>query len=177
MLVPAFGSLFIGTAFSSEESPVVKNPGLSPKTSGSSEGQSPGKYIDQGVLSFDRGAFDDAIVNFEAAIRLCEQDTNKVKQCEALIRLSQASHFTGQYKKALQSLEKAMTIARELNDGHQIAAIFGSMGNVYIGMGNGNLALENLNQGLLIAKESGYVRCDSCHSEQFWEPVRFAEQI
>jgi CHAT domain-containing protein/Tfp pilus assembly protein PilF len=156
ILIATSWSLPVGSAFSSDESPIVKGQGVSSKTSAPSEVQSSGKYMDQGVLSLNRGAFDDAITNFEAALRLYEQGENKKKRCKALIMLSQASHLTGQYKKALQSLEKALTLARELNDGHQIAAILGSIGNVHIGLGDSGLAFKYLNQGLIIARDSGY---------------------
>ena len=155
MLFLAFWGLSSGTAFSSDASPAAKNADMSQETSTSSDVQSTGTYMDRGSIAFRRGAFDDAIANFEAALRVYEKETDRAKQCEALIMLSQAGHFTGQYRKALQSLEKALVIARELNDKHQIAAVLGSMGNLYIGTGKSDMAFNHLNQGLVIAKESG----------------------
>jgi CHAT domain-containing protein len=109
----------------------------------------------QGGDAFRRGAFAVALTSYEAALRINEKDANPGGQCEALTMLSQVSQFTGQYRRALESLEKALAIARRLNDRRRIAAVLGAIGNAHIGLGNGELALKYLREGLAIAGESG----------------------
>jgi CHAT domain-containing protein len=119
------------------------------------EGDPGGRRMAQGREEFRRGAFGEAMASYEAALGLFAKEANRDKQCEALIMLSQVSHFTGQYRKALEILDKGLSIAKERNDRRQIAAVLGSIGNAYIGLGNFEAALNNLREGLAIAGESG----------------------
>jgi len=109
----------------------------------------------QGGDAFRRGSFAEALSSYEAALRQYDKDANPGGQCEALIMLSQVGQFTGQYRRALESQEKALAIARNLNDQRKIAAVLGAIGNAHIGLGNGELALKHLREGLAIAGESG----------------------
>jgi CHAT domain-containing protein len=150
VFVIVFGCLTASPASSAEDS------GLKPQMSAPANTKTPATFLDRGALSFRQGAFGDAAANFEAAARSYEREANGPKRCEALIMLAQASLFTGQHRKALEASEKALTLARELNDGHQTAAALGAIGNVHLAMGNEELATKYLNEGLAAARESGY---------------------
>jgi CHAT domain-containing protein/Tfp pilus assembly protein PilF len=149
-------SLLTTPAFSSETSFAAGDPALVQKKSVSAEAQSPAQYADTGSREFSRGNFHDAAKNFEEALRMYDRQGNKSKQCETLLMLSQTNQYAGHHRKAQQNLERALSLAKELNDGHHTSAVLGSLGNVYFGMGNNDLALKYLSQGLTLAKKSGY---------------------
>jgi CHAT domain-containing protein len=70
--------------------------------------------------------------------------------------LSQADSMTGQYRKAVQYLEKALPLAKGLNEQHHTALVLNAMGNAYIGLGKDEQAYGYLTQGLAISREYGY---------------------
>jgi CHAT domain-containing protein/tetratricopeptide (TPR) repeat protein len=112
--------------------------------------------LNRGLLSFNKGAFGEAASYFADAACLYEQQAESAKQCEALVWLAQARQFSGQHRSALESLGKALPLARKLQSRHQIAAVLGTIGNVQLAMGESETALRYLNEGLTIARESGY---------------------
>jgi CHAT domain-containing protein/predicted negative regulator of RcsB-dependent stress response len=150
-------SLFWGnTAFSSEVPGAAEEQKTTLATTASPPAVSASGYYDQGVIAFQRGAFADAINDFEAALKIFEDEAHKERQTETLLKLSDALQSTGQYKKALQNLEKALVLAKDRDDKHQTASVLGAMGNVHIGLGNTEKALDYLNQGLAMAREAGF---------------------
>ena len=113
------------------------------------------KYMSEGSLSFQHGAFEDAISNWTEAFLLFEKEVNTNKQCEALIKLSQAYQSVGQYGKALKSLERALSLAKESDDKDRIASTLGYLGNLHIAIGQADMAEQYLNEGLTMARDMG----------------------
>lgn len=112
-------------------------------------------YMEKGAQSFRQGAIEDAALHWETAAGLYELGGDRSRMCEALIRASQACQLNGQYKKALRYLEKALAAASESNDLRQTAAAVGSLGNVYLGLGELEKAASYLNEGLELAGKAG----------------------
>lgn len=120
-----------------------------------SDDLSPEKYMMQGLKSFQRGAFEQAIPDWKVAVRLYEENGEYNKQSEVLILLSQAYQSIGQYGEALKSLNTAQVLAEKSGDRLQIASVLGNLGNIYIAIGPAGKAYQHLNESLAIAKEIG----------------------
>jgi CHAT domain-containing protein len=156
-LILAFWFVSISSAYALAEFPAGKDPSPGMETVASSDAQTPQKYLEKGSLALRMGAFADATADLEIALGLYERKADAEKQCEVLLMLSQAGSMTGQYRKVLQYLEKALQLEKGLNDRRQTLLVLNAMGNAYIGLGKGEQAYENLTQGLAIARESGYL--------------------
>jgi len=113
------------------------------------------KHMSDGSLYFQQGSFENAISKWTEASLLFEKQANTNMQCEALIRLSQAYQYIGQYAKAMKNLESALALAQEENDVHRIASALGYLGNLYIAIGRPDTAEQYLNEGLAKAKLLG----------------------
>ena len=77
-----------------------------------SENLSPEKFMAQGLTSFQRGAFEQAVIDWKEAARLYEKERKANKQSEALTLLAQAYQYVGQYSEALKSLKSALALAK-----------------------------------------------------------------
>ncbi len=109
----------------------------------------------QGVSAFQRGAFEQAVLDWREAARLYEIGRKFDKQKEALTLLGQAYQYIGQYHEALKSLKSALALAQKSGDRSQIAPVLGSLGNLHITLGPPDKAFQYLNEGLTMAKELG----------------------
>ena len=117
-----------------------------------SEVSGPEKHMGQGSLSFEKGAFEKAISSWTEAARLYQHKDDKIRQGEALIKLSQAHLSIGRFGDALEASEKALLLAGESGDQTLLASALGHIGNVYLGTGQADLAYQYLNKGLKVAK-------------------------
>src|SRR5262245_65912947 len=111
------------------------------------------RQMEQGLNSFQRGNFEQAVVSWSEAARLYEAEQKPREQTIALIQLAQTYLSLGQYKDALKSLEAALALAEKSGDRRQIALALGTIGDVYIATGPEEAALKYLNEGLRIAKD------------------------
>lgn len=111
--------------------------------------------MEQGTLSYKRGAFTAAVSNSSQAARLFEKGGNTEKCAEALTRLSQAYEGSGQHEDALKTIEKALALAQQGNDERQTAEALGVLGNIFISFGETERAQRPLDEGLEIAKRLG----------------------
>ena len=109
------------------------------------------KYMIQGLSGFQRGAFEQAIVDWREAIKLYEKEGKYKKQSETLTLLAQAYQYIGQYNEALKSLKTALILAEKSGDREQVAFVLGSLGNLYITLGPPDKAFQYLNEGLSMA--------------------------
>ena len=66
------------------------------------------RQMEQGLNSFQRGNFEQAVVSWTEAARLYEAEQKPAEQTIALIHLAQTYQSLGQYKDALKSLEAAL---------------------------------------------------------------------
>lgn len=118
--------------------------------------ESPGEnYMTKGLEAFQRGAFEQAVMDWREAVKLFEKEGKSNKQREALALLAQAYQYIGQYNEALKSLKSALILAEKSGDRTQIASVVGSLGNLHITLGPPDRAFQYLNEGLSLAKELG----------------------
>ena len=120
-----------------------------------SENLSPENFMALGLTSFQRGAFEQAVIEWKEAARLYEKERKPSKQSEALTLLAQAYQYVGQYSETLKSLKSALALAEKSGDRRQIAAVLGSLGNLHITLGPLDKAFQYFNEGLSMAKELG----------------------
>src|SRR4030042_406984 len=72
--------------------------------------------MEQGTVSFKKGAFAAAISSWSEAARLFEEGGNAGKYVEPLTNLSQAYQGIGQHQDALKTIEKALFLAQKERD-------------------------------------------------------------
>jgi CHAT domain-containing protein/Tfp pilus assembly protein PilF len=107
----------------------------------------------QGLKSFQRGDFEQAVLSWTEAARLYKEQQQPNQESSALIHLSQAYQSLGQYRDALKNLEAALPLAEKSGNRTQMALALGTLGDVYIATGPEQTALKYLNEGLSIARE------------------------
>ena len=122
-----------------------------PMTNG---GDAPAAPMERGKLAFLRGDFAAAATDFKKAITLYEGSADKSHQLEALLALAQTDQLTGQFRKALEILERALAMANEQRDKRQIAAVENGIGNARLGLGHLELANNHLQAALALAIET-----------------------
>src|SRR3989475_12083702 len=111
--------------------------------------------MQEGLGSYQRGAFDEAAVSWTEAARMYEQAGKLNEQSDALIFLTQAYQSMGHYIKALQSLQAASALVERTGDRSKMARIKGIAGTLYLASGQPEDASRSLNEGLQLAKETG----------------------
>jgi CHAT domain-containing protein/Tfp pilus assembly protein PilF len=107
----------------------------------------------QGLKSFQRGDFEQAVLSWTEAARLYKEQQQLSQESNALIQLSRAYESLGQYRDALKNLEAALPLAEKSGNRAQMALALGTLGDVYIATGPEETALKYLNDGLRIARE------------------------
>ncbi len=135
---------------------LLSSPSLSLAQSASTPGESAAEnYMNKGLSAFQKGAFEQAVLDWREAVKLYEKGKKASKQVEALILLAQAYQYVGQYNEALKSLKPALVLAEKLKDRTLIASVFNSLGNLHITLGPPDKAFQYLNESLSMAKELG----------------------
>ena len=142
----------LGVLLSFIGSPLVST--ANPASAAAAPDASPAaRQMEQGLSSFQRGDFEQAVLSWTEAARLYEAEQKPKEQSIALIHLAQAYQSLGQYRDALKNLESALALAEKSGDRTQIAFALGTLGDVYIATGPAETALKYLNEGLRIARE------------------------
>ncbi|MGA2315608.1 MAG: CHAT domain-containing protein [Thermodesulfobacteriota bacterium] len=113
------------------------------------------KYMMQALNAFQRGVFEQAVLDWREAVKLYEKEGKSNKQRETLALLAQAYQYIGQYNEALKCLKSALVLAEKSGDRAQIASVLGSLGNLHITLGPPDKAFQYLNEGLSMAKGLG----------------------
>ena len=106
-----------------------------------------------GLEAFQRGDFEQAVLNWTEASQLYERGGDIPQQCQALVYLSQADQALGRYKEAGKNLESALALAEKAGDRTQLASALGALGNLYVATGPPDTAQKYLNEGLRVARE------------------------
>lgn len=114
---------------------------------------SPDTFMAAGMSAFQRGAVDQAAINWGEAARLYEQTGNTPGQLDALNLLSQAYQGVGQYKQAFQALEFGLAMAVQSGDRPHSAVLQAGLGNAYLAVGKTDAASAYLNQALGLSGE------------------------
>ncbi len=110
-------------------------------------------FLKQGRLLLDRGAFEKAVSRLEAAAQQFADTGKQKEQAEALEGEAEAYQALGRYRKALDSLNMALSLVERLNEPKLTALILGRMGNSAFFLGHTDKAWEQLHQGMGIARE------------------------
>jgi CHAT domain-containing protein len=108
--------------------------------------------MERGTIRFRQGAFGRAGVQWAEAARLYEEEGMAQEQCRALINLAYALQQEGQIKKAMATLQAALTLSEETGNRTLTASILGRLGNVAYALGKGDQAVEHLSKGLALAR-------------------------
>src|SRR5918995_4481055 len=111
------------------------------------------RQTQMGLEAFQRGDFEQAILNWTEASRLYERSGDIPQQCQALVNLSQADQALGRYKEAGKNLESALALAERAGDRTQLASVLGALGNLYVATGPPDTAQKYLSEGLRVARE------------------------
>lgn len=111
------------------------------------------RQTEMGLEAFQRGDFEQAVLNWTEASRLYERSGDIPQQCQALVNVSQADQALGRYKEAGKNLESALALAEKAGDRTQLASVLGALGNLYLATGTPDTAQKYLNEGLRIARE------------------------
>jgi CHAT domain-containing protein len=115
---------------------------------------SPDSLMQQGLQSYQRGSFDQALAAWKQAADLYERAGKIGGQSQALAQAAQASQSLGQVSQALQQLELALTLAQQAGDRTQITTMMESLGRTYLAARKPDAALEYLTQALAMAQAS-----------------------
>lgn len=113
---------------------------------------SPDDYQEQGWKAFQQGAFDQAILSWQEAARLYDQQGKRKEHSETRLHLAQAYQSIGQYREAVKSLQVAREEAEKAEDATLLASVLGSLGNAYIATGPAADADRYLREGLSKAR-------------------------
>jgi CHAT domain-containing protein len=116
------------------------------------------KLLEQGTAAFNRGSFGVAGARFRQAGQWFERQQDAVKQFEALILEGQANSFAGRHRRALDNLQAALFLARQLKDQNRTARAFSAMGNVHLALGELPAAEKSLAEGLRLARSANSTR-------------------
>ncbi len=132
------------------------SPFLSPAESASTSSESTAEdRMNRGLSAFQKGAFEQAVLDLREAVKLYEKGKKTSKQIEALTLLAQAYQYVGQYNEALKSLKSAFVLAEKSKDRALTASVLSNLGNLHITLGPPDKALQCLNESLSMAMELG----------------------
>jgi CHAT domain-containing protein/Tfp pilus assembly protein PilF len=109
--------------------------------------------MEEGMSSFQRGDFEQAIASWTEAAQLYEKKGTPKQRIEVLTNLSQAYQSIGQHWKAIENLELALVLAEGSADRASAAFVLSNLGSVYIATGPTDKARQHLNEALANARE------------------------
>jgi len=111
--------------------------------------------VAQGRQLLQRGAFEQAAVPLQQAVRVYASQGNPYAQSVALTLLAQVYQALGQYRQALQHLDAALALAQQAGERGHIASILGTIGSVYLSTGPTDTALRYLQTSLDLSRKIG----------------------
>jgi CHAT domain-containing protein len=126
---------------------------LPPSPSASAQASSAEKHMEEGLSSFQSGAFEQAALSWTEAVRRYEEAGKLPEQIDALNLLAQAYLALGQHKKAFPMLETALALAVQSGDRPRTAVLKAGLGNAYLTAGRTEAAAQYLNEALGLADE------------------------
>ncbi len=112
--------------------------------------------MEQGQLSYQQGAFTQALQYWTEAGRRYEMDGKAREQIKAQGSLSQALYQTGHYKEAGAILTASGKLADQIGDRLLTGTIKGRLGTILFVLGDNEQALRTTDEGLAIARDLNY---------------------
>ena len=95
-----------------------------------------------GLIYFDMGDYDSSLENFRQTYQYRKDHHEKVPEISALINMSVVLNKMDRYDDAVDVLEKASSLAREMNDLYQMRSCYGMLSEAYTKAGNTNKAAD-----------------------------------
>ncbi|ETX01094.1 MAG: hypothetical protein ETSY1_08730, partial [Candidatus Entotheonella factor] len=102
--------------------------------------------LEKGLRAYERGDFEQAVISWKEAAQGFERDEQHLAHSAARLYLGQAYQALGQVTKAIQSLDKALILARAAGAPLHMAAALNSLGNAYTITGPVQMAKQHLQQ-------------------------------
>ncbi|MBI1748817.1 MAG: CHAT domain-containing protein [Acidobacteria bacterium] len=103
-----------------------------------------------GVAHQNQGAYDEAIANFERALKIQEAQQRKNEVAQTLINLGNVYHRKAFYAQALHHYECARKLSEEIGDQSTMASAFNGLGSIYNEQRLDAKAIYNFEQALKI---------------------------
>ncbi len=117
-----------------------------------------------GATYFNLEDFPQAILYFDRAEALRTEigDLSNLRRTQSLkagayLALGESLNNAGKYPEAMENLEKALEINRNLNSRSGVGDVLNQIGFVYSNLGEYNLALDKINEAAVIMKEENNV--------------------
>jgi adenylate cyclase len=106
-----------------------------------------------GAIFFNQGAYDKALENYSASLRLAEEAGHKLRIITALLNIGAVNVEKPETQElALENYQKAMSLAKELEDGYEKDRAIGTaalnIGEIYYKQDDIQRAIEYYNQSL-----------------------------
>ena len=111
------------------------------------------ELVQTGLQQFRAKQFDLAIVSWQQALKIYQQQKNHKGTIKVLEILAEASKILGKYEQVIAYSQQVLALAQSLGDRQTEANALGDLGNSYRVIGNYAKALEVQNQGLAIREE------------------------
>lgn len=109
------------------------------------------QLMQKGTVEFQHGHYAEAADQWWRAAGLYESANKPELQVKALIRFSEALHYTGRYRDTIFALTQAINLSRQLGDQSLIAIIHGRLGNAHFALDETREAQQQFTEGLILA--------------------------
>lgn len=106
----------------------------------------------QSDLHTSQGYYQNALQGYNKALAIYRTGEDEKRECEILGRVGFCLHMLGQHRRAVSSLEWALSIARKLNDRNQEASLFCQIASAQLAMGDYRWAEDLLYDALNITE-------------------------
>jgi adenylate cyclase len=106
-----------------------------------------------GILKYNSGDYEKAIMNFYSALQLFERYEDKIRAVRCLQYLGMAYNEQGMYDKALDFAKQSLDIAKAIDDKYAAAVSMGNIGSVYYSQSDYDNALKYFQQALQISEK------------------------
>lgn len=102
----------------------------------------------------DNGNLHDALISFNNALALAQENENELVESDALNQRASINHLKGDYALAVQDIQQVLSIARAANDNERITNYLMNLGILSTKLADYDLALKSLSEAHKIAREN-----------------------
>ena len=104
------------------------------------------------------GESDAALSHAQQALEIAERTGSSFSRAWAWLHLGRAEHMGGEWRQAIQALERSQAIARESRTGVEVDAVrLALLGESHLGIGDPERARALVEEGLAFARSQGAV--------------------
>lgn len=112
-------------------------------------------YAQTGVLYFELGDFNNALLSWTKSLELCKEINNRKEEIIILNNISQIFNAKGDFDTAIAYLENSLKISQEIGAYHAIGEIYNHWAGIAYSRGDYDTALNYWNQSLSISRNTG----------------------